>query len=684
MIKLIFILLISFFSFLFCHQSCAQREQELKEKHVLVLSSYNRSEHINSLIFDSLEKKLEKKGNIDLIVDILTINYFEKWEPLEDQITIFLKSKSIVFDLCIVIGRPATNFFKKHRNEILGPSTPTIYIGERLESEKGIDNTFYLNFDFNLTETLKMARLISNKTIIIYDTLPTYEHDDDNDYHLKFRNKSWLIENIEEIIKVKNDGDKFVIIYKSALETEIGIGYSDNQHAILNLHRYFPDIPIIIIFDYILIDTSYDFKDVILGGYVIDNDDIINKLIDIIGDIEKNPNQIKFYSLENKKLKINYTFLNRYPILKNLSDITVLNNPYSWIKENKLLVGFISFLIVVILVISFLFIKNRSYTVKIREQNLEYQFLLNNINLIILEVDLREFYEEVKKGKNDNSLINLIHINNINRYGRLYFSCHNPEIVNISSWLGLKEEKKVIEELVRSIHNETSFSIEVCVKSLLDSSRQYTFLLNGPRFNEKLFLTKIPFNLIDITERSQREIKLLLKTERDYLTGVLSKESFLEKTRDMLKSYRKNDSSKNIDIIFIDLDKFKPVNDTYGHDIGDLLLQSVCARISNQIRKSDYFGRIGGDEFCISLETNDAKDTSRYIAHKIIEQLNKPFQIEGNNIIIGCSIGIARLDETVQNIEDLIKRADRAMYQSKKNGGSSFTFWHSSIEDSND
>jgi diguanylate cyclase (GGDEF)-like protein len=127
--------------------------------------------------------------------------------------------------------------------------------------------------------------------------------------------------------------------------------------------------------------------------------------------------------------------------------------------------------------------------------------------------------------------------------------------------------------------------------------------------------------------------------------------------------------------MFIDLDGFKTVNDSMGHDSGDLLLQAVARRLKNCLRKSDTVARMGGDEFtCILPDIKKSGDIS-VVAQKIIRALSSPFNINGNRIYISGSIGASIYPDDAGDVQALIKNADVAMYDAKKQGKNNFQFF---------
>ncbi|MEI7826153.1 MAG: sensor domain-containing diguanylate cyclase, partial [Chlorobiaceae bacterium] len=130
-------------------------------------------------------------------------------------------------------------------------------------------------------------------------------------------------------------------------------------------------------------------------------------------------------------------------------------------------------------------------------------------------------------------------------------------------------------------------------------------------------------------------------------------------------------------LLMFDLDKFKPVNDTFGHEIGDLLLKEVATRTLAVLQRgSDTLGRLGGDEFVVLLPQIDALSNAEAVAEKIRQVLVEPFSIERHTLAISCSIGIAIIPEHGENELDLMKNADDAMYLSKSHGRNCVTLYH--------
>ncbi len=186
----------------------------------------------------------------------------------------------------------------------------------------------------------------------------------------------------------------------------------------------------------------------------------------------------------------------------------------------------------------------------------------------------------------------------------------------------------------------------------------------------------------DITERQRTERQLAKLAQFDSLTGLNNRFSFGSILKQTISRCQRNNLMAAL--IFLDLDHFKQVNDSLGHEIGDFLLQEVASRIKECVREEDTLSRLGGDEFTIILEstTNHVAQNAAVVSTKIIKTLKQPFYIRNNEIIIGCSIGIAIFPESGSKSEDLMRRADLAMYKAKSDGRNTYRFFTESMQHS--
>ncbi len=186
---------------------------------------------------------------------------------------------------------------------------------------------------------------------------------------------------------------------------------------------------------------------------------------------------------------------------------------------------------------------------------------------------------------------------------------------------------------------------------------------------EKSFL----FIAKDITDRKEYETRLTHLANFDSLTGLSNRTLFHDRLEHAIAQAKRNNT--RLSLLFIDIDRFKPVNDTYGHHIGDLLLTTVAKRIARCIREGDTLSRLSGDEFTIILEGIEHDDDAAKIAETIIRTLRKPYNLKGNELFSSVSIGITTYPDDDADINNLIKNADTAMYRAKELGGDKYQFF---------
>lgn len=177
----------------------------------------------------------------------------------------------------------------------------------------------------------------------------------------------------------------------------------------------------------------------------------------------------------------------------------------------------------------------------------------------------------------------------------------------------------------------------------------------------------------DITERKQAEQKIAHLAHYDYLTDLPNRALFLNRLEHSILLARRN--KYKAAVLFLDLDGFKQVNDTLGHETGDLLLQEVAKRLKSIIRESDTVARVGGDEFTFVLNNVESNKDAALVADKIIATLSEPFDLKGQQCRVGGSIGIAMYPDDSDDLDRLVKQADEAMYLAKQSGKNNHKFY---------
>ncbi len=177
----------------------------------------------------------------------------------------------------------------------------------------------------------------------------------------------------------------------------------------------------------------------------------------------------------------------------------------------------------------------------------------------------------------------------------------------------------------------------------------------------------------DITERKEAEARMQHIAQHDSLTGLPNRLSLLMRLGQLLPEARRHDWK--IGIMFIDLDRFKIINDTLGHSVGDEMLREVASRLSGVVRETDFVARLGGDEFVVILPSITNPADAALVASKIINSLNSPIEANGHELHTSPSIGICLFPDDGPDGDTILKNADTAMYHAKSVGRNNYQFF---------
>ena len=214
-------------------------------------------------------------------------------------------------------------------------------------------------------------------------------------------------------------------------------------------------------------------------------------------------------------------------------------------------------------------------------------------------------------------------------------------------------------------HGET-LQAEETIPNMLTGVTQVFMTVKIPLMHEDGSIHALCGISTDISERKDIEEHMQHMAQYDALTHLPNRALFNDRLQQAIAAAQRNKA--HLALMFIDLDKFKPVNDTYGHGVGDLLLKDVALRIQDCLRESDTAARIGGDEFVILLPAIETQRDAGKVGEKILHALNQPFELAGHTLQISASIGVAVYPEHGKDEKLLVKSADIAMYHAKKNG----------------
>lgn len=184
--------------------------------------------------------------------------------------------------------------------------------------------------------------------------------------------------------------------------------------------------------------------------------------------------------------------------------------------------------------------------------------------------------------------------------------------------------------------------------------------------------------LNDITQRKLDEEQIRYQANYDQLTGLPNRALFMDRLARLVIESRR--TKTKVGLMFIDLDGFKAVNDSLGHDAGDLLLKQTADRLGICVRESDTVARLGGDEFTVIMPLIDSIDSTVVVANRILESLIQPFDLDGQEGRISASIGISMYPEQAEDDKQLLRNADVAMFHAKSQGKANYQFYREGLE----
>jgi diguanylate cyclase (GGDEF)-like protein len=232
--------------------------------------------------------------------------------------------------------------------------------------------------------------------------------------------------------------------------------------------------------------------------------------------------------------------------------------------------------------------------------------------------------------------------------------CSGEQIVKIATnAMDAVESKEILEQF--KVATEAGDRIDTEVNHLSDGSNKWLRMICEP------FGTDIALTFVDITDGKAKEQHMESIAASDPLTGVLNRRGF---ERDASQRLTDSPDDATGALLFIDLNDFKVINDSYGHEIGDQLLTTAADRLRKSLRSCDIIGRPGGDEF-VALVPDVSDDVANQLARRLTDALEEPYEIEGKTLDCAASIGLALYPENANTLTGLMREADQAMYRAK-------------------
>lgn len=247
-------------------------------------------------------------------------------------------------------------------------------------------------------------------------------------------------------------------------------------------------------------------------------------------------------------------------------------------------------------------------------------------------------------------------------------------------YLGDKDRKKAKPASAARIHKDHIENIMQLIQSADPSAADH-----NPDYHDELFARMISetedeellrsyATIRAMNERKRAEQQIVHMAYHDALTHLPNRQYFDERLMSCLDSAK--GSGGKLAILFFDLDRFKMINDTLGHHIGDQLLQALAARLRGYVGEQDVVARFGGDEFMVLLSNGSCIDEASRFAQGILRLVQEPFYIENHELFVTASIGISLYPTDGTDTDTLLKNADNAMYRSKEKGGNSYHYYH--------
>lgn len=240
------------------------------------------------------------------------------------------------------------------------------------------------------------------------------------------------------------------------------------------------------------------------------------------------------------------------------------------------------------------------------------------------------------------------------------------------------EDRPIMDEAIRyTVSTRKGYTVE-CRFESNGAEPVWTETKINPLLDEFDNVSNLLLVTRDITDRKQSEETIHHLAYHDPLTDLPNRRMYVQHlNREIMQAKR---FGSKLAVLFLDMDRFKDINDSFGHEIGDLLLVEAAKRLRSCVRPGDIVARLGGDEFTILLNQIAAPEEAGNVGDRILRLFQQPFDLNGHVFTISCSIGISLFPQDADNADDLLKRADTALYSIKSSGRNGFAFFDPSME----
>ena len=681
-----------------------------REYNVLLINSYDSTftwtKEETSGIFKTLNNSnIKIKTNVEYM-DWKNYPYDENIKNIKNQLKYKYSNKKI--DLIITTDDAALDFALKNRDDITG-NVPIVFCGvyeqaanSMLKNNKNVTGVLErIDTKGTLSAALKLYPKAKKVYVIHDDTESGISSVSEINQSIKELNKNLevisldkiRIDNLEEDLPKNTDDSVFIMTTFSRDATGQTIQIEDMTRKISKIL----DKPLFQVYG---MTQGYG----TIGGSLLNGEDHGSRAALMVQDILKGKpiGEIPIYDKVDSKNIFDYSVMHKYKISDGQlpENSTVINRPFSFYESYKTLVWTVLAIILLLLMLITFLIVNI-----LNRRKAERELILSNQELADLyeelatsDEELRAQYIELEENKEV--------IEKTEEMYRLVFETSNDGLWEIDlktnerffsdRWyeiFGLPKEKvKDMEDWYKLIHPEDYQMAKKCIDDLahgysevfscdfriIDSTGNYKWIhgrgkgvkdINGVTY-------RIAGSHSDIHDKKVQEEQIRRMAYYDSLTGLVNRSNFEIQVANKIK-----DSKNKCALIFMDLDNFKNINDSFGHTLGDALIIEVANILKNIIDQKGIVGRLGGDEFLVLLTDITENSFAQNILEEIINRLNKKILINEVAISTSASFGIALYPIDGDNFEDLLKNADTAMYKAKEYGKRKFVFFEQWMND---
>ncbi len=264
-------------------------------------------------------------------------------------------------------------------------------------------------------------------------------------------------------------------------------------------------------------------------------------------------------------------------------------------------------------------------------------------------------------------------------YEKIFGRCSDELYANPSQWLEAvdAEDKQRVQKAIMNLRASVEYNLEYRI-TRPDGTLRYIQDRAFPIRDATGTVYRIAGLAQDVTARKEQELHIEYLAYHDGLTDLPNRALTMDRLRHAMTQAQRHNHL--LGVLFIDLDRFKTINDTLGHPVGDALLQQVGQRLSDILRKEDTVGRVGGDEFLVLLLELATAENAAHVTEKLLACLAAPFKVAGHDLRISASIGISMYPRDADQAVTLVQYADTALYLAKEEGRSTFRFFSPELD----